>query len=472
MLVFILSLLAASGAFAQPKGAKANNAPALTLGEFLGQVSDKHTGLKSAELTAKGAKLYSEEGSLVFKPVFTADGTVLSDQRSNPLSANDRLVTRNYNAGLKQQSRFGLGAQVNYKRMEMESPSFPAYKADWVQLDLSQSLLRNFGGRESRAQAEAIEAGALAKSYSQSYVSKNVLLEAETIYWRLALAREMVAMQKDAVERAQRISDWTNRRVNLQLADRAELLQASTNLQARKLELRTAEDDERAAAQAFNSSRGVVSNVVKESLVEFNRQLIEAMKIPERTQKRDDVKAAEFQAKATAANAVLSREKDKPTLELFGSVPLTEPSTSPAPQIASMIPITSRPNTMIGVRATVPLDLSTLKKAREGWAAEAQGADWAYQRKAFEEERDWQDLTAKFTQTKERVKLYVELEKVQREKLNYERDRQQRGRSTLQQVLLYETDYQVAQLGLIRTLADLLQLGAQMKLYGVSYESR
>jgi outer membrane protein TolC len=127
---------------------------------------------------------------------------------------------------------------------------------------------------------------------------------------------------------------------------------------------------------------------------------------------------------------------------------------------------------MIGLRATIPLDLGTLKRAREGHAAEAQGADWTYQRKAFEEERDWADLTAKFTQAKERLKLAVDLEKVQHEKLTYERDRQQRGRSTLQQVLIYETDFEQAQLGRIRTLADLLQLGAQMKLYGVSYESR
>ena len=487
VLVFVLSILAAHAAFAQPKKtddpAKTGppkaatpqaGAGSLTLGEYLTQVSDKHSGYKAADLTARGAKLYSEEGSLLLKPQVTANAQTSTEGRNNPFVFDKNFHSKLYSLGLSQATGIGLNSKLTYNRMEMQIPTGQAstsWSPDWLQLDLSQSLWRNWAGHEIAAQAEVIETAALAKAHGQTYASKAILLEAEAAYWRLALAREMVKMNQDAIARAQRIADWAGRRTQLSLVDRAESLQASTNLQARKLDLRTAEDEVRAAAQAFNSSRGVNSNEVSEQLIVIDPVLISSMTVPERTVRRDDIRAAEFQARAAAASANASKEKDKPVLELFASAPLTEPAAAPG-LLAAALPANQRPSTTVGVRFSAPLDFGVLSRAREGYAAEAAAAEHTLARKVFEEERDWADLTAKFMQSRERLKLYTELEKTQKEKLDYERDRQRRGRSTLQQVLIYETDFQMAQLGRIRTLAELLTLNAQMKLYGVSYESR
>lgn len=474
--VFVLSLLAAGGAFGQGKSAsKANEkttpAPALTLRDYLEQVSTKHLGLKAAGQTAEAARLYSGEWKTLYAPTLVGNGQRTSEGPSNPLSPGDRFNTSGYSLGVSQQTNFGLSGKLSYNYSSIDFPNMLGYNTGYGQLDLSQSLLRNFGGAEVRAQADLAEATAMAKSFTQSYVSKSLTLEAEAAYWRLALARELVQMQKDAVDRAEKIAAWTNRRARLQLTDRAESLQASTNLQARRLDFKNAQDDERTAAQAFNASRGLLNDRVEERLVDLTPDLIARLRVPDRHDRRDDVKAAEYSARASAANSNLSREKDKPTFEVFGSSILTEPK-APTAQQSAVLPASSRPASVIGLRLTAPLNVSTLKRAREGHAAEAQAAEWTYQRKVFEEDRDWQDLSAKFRESKERFKLYSDLERTQKEKLDYERDRQQRGRSTLQQVLLFETDFEAAQLGRIRTLADLLTLNAQMKLYGVSYESR
>ena len=471
----------------QPTAPKGSTAPpsskpaSLSLSEYLGEVSSKHQGYQAADQSAKAAKAESAEGSLIFRPNLTGQATSNTEGISDPLDGGDKFHTRSYKFGILDQTPVGFSGGVYFNRNELNFPPMSygpafgspatAYTANWFSFDFTQSLLRNWNGKEMRAQAELVETSALAKSYSQNYVMKNVLLEAETLYWQLALAREMVLMQKDAVDRAQRIYDYTNKHVRLQLADRAEGLQASTNLQAQKLNLKTAQDSERVAAQAFNSSRGVLSNTVEEKLVELSPELIASFNVPARSVKRDDVRAAEYQAKTTAANATLSLEKNKPTLEFFGSVPLTKPD-DPSSSAALVYPVNARPGTTIGLRITAALDIGTQSKVREGYAAEAQAADWTFQRKNFEEERDWQDLTAKFKEAKDRLKLYRDLEKTQGEKLSYERDRQTRGRSTLQQVILFETDFEQAQLGRIQTLAQLLTLNAQMKLYGVSYESR
>lgn len=437
ILVFVLSILAAGGAFAK-------TTQSLALKDYLGQVSDKHLGYISADLSAKAAKQYAGEGSLIYKPNFFADVSEKGDARNNPFTSGNFNVTRTYSVGISEQTPFGLSGRLTYNHLNIDVPNVTNYTNTYPAIELSLSLWRNFAGKEVRSQAALIEHSALAKSFSQTFQTKTILLEAETLYWRLALAREMVQMQKDAVERAQRIHDWTSRRVRLQLADRAENLQASTNLQARKLDLKNAQDEERAAAQAFNASRGVLIDDVPERLVDLGPDLVSTLTVPARASRRDDIMAAEHQAKASQANTLASREKNKPTVELYGSTPLADPTTPPA-ALASSIPTSARPGTTIGVRVVAPLDFVTSSKVRQGYDAEARASETLFQRKSFEEERDWAELSSKLRESKERLKLYVELVRSQKEKLDYERERQQRGRSTLQQVLIFENDYALAQ---------------------------
>jgi outer membrane protein TolC len=62
--------------------------------------------------------------------------------------------------------------------------------------------------------------------------------------------------------------------------------------------------------------------------------------------------------------------------------------------------------------------------------------------------------------------LYERLEKTQLNKLEHERIRRSQGRTTTQQVLNFELDYEQAQLSRLRAMSEMLQLIAQMKLYG------
>ena len=119
----------------------------------------------------------------------------------------------------------------------------------------------------------------------------------------------------------------------------------------------------------------------------------------------------------------------------------------------------------------MPLDLSSSKRAQEGWAAEANASRTLIARKVFEQERDWQDVVARFQLAREKIRLYEDLETAQRENLDHERSRQKSGRSTVAQVILFEADYEQTQFARIGALAEVLGLNAQMKLYGVAYEA-
>ena len=108
----------------------------------------------------------------------------------------------------------------------------------------------------------------------------------------------------------------------------------------------------------------------------------------------------------------------------------------------------------------MPLDLGTLSDTRGGYSREAEGATLTFQRRVYEQERDWADLSSKFSDSKRRYQLPAGMESVQKEKYEHERDRLSRGRTVTFQVLQFEQDYRNAQLSRIRAQADVLMLVA------------
>ena len=75
------------------------------------------------------------------------------------------------------------------------------------------------------------------------------------------------------------------------------------------------------------------------------------------------------------------------------------------------------------------------------------------------------DLLAQLTEGKRKLDLARKIETVQKNKLDLERDRHKRGRTTTYQVLLFEQDFASSQLSRIRAEAELLRILAQMKTF-------
>jgi len=113
-----------------------------------------------------------------------------------------------------------------------------------------------------------------------------------------------------------------------------------------------------------------------------------------------------------------------------------------------------------------------LGDVQEAYSRKARAEELNYEHQKFLQTQEWQDIVHKFAETKERLLAAETLESVQKEKLEHERQRQTKGRTTLFQVLTFETEYSNAQLARLKALTDLLQLAAKMRLYGVNHESR
>ena len=311
---------------------------------------------------------------------------------------------------------------------------------------------------------------AKANEVKSSFERQNQLLQSELSYWRLALARQNSELAKENLTRAERLHAWAKRRVGLSLADRSDSLQTGTALQIRKIEMKSAGDELRAASQAFNLARGLDSGEVKETLEPLSKDVLAKLNIPDRASDRQDVLAAREMNEAVKSRATLGREKNQPTLELYGSYSFNsredDKSTAFSESWAGNLPAKA-----IGVRFSTPLAFGKMSDTQTGYAKMAKAAELDWSRKKLVQELDWRDIVNRFNETKERLSAAEELETLQKEKLAHERRRQERGRATLFQVLTFESEYSNDQSTRLRFLAELLQIAAQMKLYGVTYES-
>lgn len=447
----------------------------LTLTGYLRQVEAKNDALLGAEGASRGAELRAEEARLAYSPnLFAHSSYTLDKSPTSAFITRDSQSTKFYQLGVSQGTGFGLTGRLYYNLYDIETknPNNPLFFNEggtyWEgkpYIELTQSLWRNGFGSETRAQVELGEANAQATSHSEGYRATLIRTEAERTYWRLAAARLMVRAQRDNLARAEKIRSYQNRRAKLELADRSDFLQSVAAVDLRSLDLQTALDEERIAARAFNLARGIDSDEVKEELQEMRSETILRADPPVRAKEREDVSAARAQVRAAQASARLGLERQNPTLEVYANANLDGRDRRFDPAWSESFRA-KHSTTTVGVRFSVPLNAGLLSDARKGYRAEIDAADHNLQRRLLEQESDWKDLSRRLTEAKSRLELALKVEEAQRLKAAHERNRQERGRTTTYQVLMFEQDFALAQTARIRAQFDVLNVLALMKAYG------
>ncbi len=457
----------------------------LSLEQFLKQVKNQEPGLKANVSSTHGGILRSEEGSLLLTPTLFVNFNRGSDAKLNPFSivSFDNLVSTSLSIGISQLTSFGLQAKIHYDLSDqtMANP-LPAnfqipnrYTNASPVLELTQNLWSNGFGVSTKANQIQLKSSALASSYSSSYQAKVMLSRAEMNYWRLAVARQAIGVQQEALTRAHKIYEWNQRRARLQLGDQSDVLQAEALVQSRELDLTAAQNEERSASRAFNEARNVDTERVSEQIIKISPDLVNQVQAPKRALLRDDVKAAQQQSRASQAMAEISSDRDRPTLDLIASfslngqpglssniaLPYTDLSQSIGPSFSF-----NRPTATIGLRFSVPLAFGTISQSQAGWKQEQIAAALTYDQKVMEQEHNWKDLNESLGEAKQHLTLSRKLELIQGTKLTVERDRLKKGRTTTYQVLLFEQDFLLAQLMRIRDQFNVLNLIAQMKQFG------
>jgi outer membrane protein TolC len=316
-----------------------------------------------------------------------------------------------------------------------------------------------------RAQQERDEAVALGAHFRNAFALKQIYTQAETAYWTVAGYQEILRVQKENLERAQKLVASSKSKVSLDLADKTDLLQAESALRVRELELAQSNSEFRTASRQFNSLRGVDSDSIEEKLASVYIDEIEKVGPPTRGGVREDVAAAQQDAKVAFSNARLGAERNKPTLEAYVSHAFTgrDATLNSALQMMTRSIYTF---STVGVRFATPLNFGMLSADREAYVKEQAAADLNLSRKQFEQENEWRELSRRLLEGKEKLQLARSLEKAQSDKYHYERERLKRARTTLFQVLMFEQDYAAAQLNRLRVETEVRGILTQMKTFG------
>ncbi len=449
------------------------------LEDYLSDVQAKNHAIQGSTKAIKGTTLRTNEAKLYYAPSFFFNGQYSDDKRPTnaPSFQGTQTLRKTYQAGLAQTIRTGTKASVSYNFTQTTIngaapgvlPQTNFYDLA-PQFELSQSLWRNFLGTESTAQEKIIKSQAELANFSEKYKYKQLIMNAEINYWRMVFAKQNVQVQKESLDRAKKLRDWNAVRVRDGLTDQSDLMQADAALKARELEYQNALIEEKSVARLFNSLREVDSEEVSDVLASAKDETFLSLTLPQRVGNREDVEVSRAQKELAVAQAELGSEKNKPTLELYGSYSLNGRAAN-SNDAFDRSRDSDHPFTIVGVRFNTPLNIGNMMDNKDGYAQEKMAAGLNFERKLYEQEKEWQDLSLKFRDFQERLRLSQAIENAQKDKLNGEKNRLNRGRTTTFQVLQFEQDYANAQLLKLRNQADLINLHAQLKLFsGATYE--
>lgn len=449
-------------------------AETLSLETYLKQVQSRNQAVRSSMMSMEATLLRAKEAGFLYSPTFFSDFQAMSDARrlQNPSFQGSKTDYLMGSSGIEVQTEFGLQASLSYQLSYTSivgASSVFVPQANFFDvrpvLSVNYPLMRNSGGKDTRSAFDVIEAQSLVKLYSESYKVKQLLADAEMAYWRLVLADEMVDIQIKVLQKAYQIRDWAANRVKLQLADRSDLLQVEAVAQLRELELQSAKDELSAAARAFNVARGEDAETVSEVLVSLDSVGLRTLEIPARADFREDVLAAKQAYRLASLNAKLSDAVYDPSLDLFGSIALNRRDSNAIDAALSSFSF-SFPTNVVGIKYKMSLDGGRISDVKKGVVKEVESAALSFDRKVFEQDREWKDLTQKFNDVKKRLLISQKMEAIQKEKWMYELNRHRQGRTTTYQVILFEQDYTNAYSSRIRIESDLLRLFTQLKTFG------
>jgi outer membrane protein TolC len=445
----------------------------LPLNDFLREVEGKNQSMTASKLIAEGAQERANEGKLIFRPNIFAQAQTAIDKKptTNINAQGDRTDNSFVTAGILQQFNFGLQGKLGYNfshtRIYDASPAFlpvSNFHDGVATLELSQSLWRNFWGRESRSQEAILTSQAQATKHTENYKIKTTLAQAESLYWSLSQIRKVVRVQKESLERAQKIRVWNQNRLKSGLAESSDFLQSDANYKAREYELKSTMQDLKTLQRSVNSLRGVDSEVLNEDLESVDSNIIKKLALPPKEELREDTKAALEIQKISKASADLSVEKNKPTFEMYGTYALNGRDPQ-ADQAVTNSFKTNHDTKAIGVRFVAPLDFGTTSDNINGYRKEQIAASQNFQRKLFEQEQQWNDLAARFEDAKVKLSLVEKIEEAQKIKASNERERLSKGRTVTFQVLNFEQDYAQSELARIQNETNILNIYSQLKIY-------
>ena len=241
------------------------NSHALTLAEYLEQVKVQNLNYNAAAQNSEAYELLRRKAELVTAVKFYgySEKSIAEQNQALQIFRYKQVDYQRNQIGFSQTSDFGLNTNVYYSlvhtfyhSLNTSGSANPELARNNYQaiptIELSLPLWQNRFGSSTRASKDSTYFTNESQKLNARALSINELVNSEKAYWMLVYTRKAVAIQRQALESAKKILDYVSKREKMNLGDKADVLQAKASFEARQLQLKQAENDEKIAVKNFN----------------------------------------------------------------------------------------------------------------------------------------------------------------------------------------------------------------------------
>ena len=248
----------------------AANVFALSLEEYLDQVTSQNLGYNAAILNAESYELLKEKAKLVnaVKLYGYSESSFTDQNQALQIFRYKTVYSQKNQAGFSHISDFGLSTNLYYSLNKTKyrglnaAPLAVSNYQTVPTLELSLPLWQNLFGLQTKASRDST----YFKNESQKMVAKALSVEelmlAEKTYFAAIYAQKNVAIHREALESAKKILQYVSKREKMNLGEKADVLQAKALVESKKLALAQAENDEKITARNFNGKRFISSDKI------------------------------------------------------------------------------------------------------------------------------------------------------------------------------------------------------------------
>lgn len=471
----LLAALAVPHVFAQQK---------MTLEAYLAAVEQNNSEIKAADLSIESMGNKILELDMTYSPYLTGGYSYMDDRGGAGFGSSlptDRMQGGGWNLTAAKKFTSGGTLSAGYTSSDAllnlsepteifgpNSAKIDSFRGNELKpyVKYEQSLLREFGGGLTKAGIMKAKASVRAGQYMQIFKKQQALLKARATYWSLSLARDVISFRHLSLDRTQKMLDWTGNRVNLDLAEKSDLLQMQAAVKMRQLNLQMAREDETKTCRDFNDLLGKTSETVDADLEKIADKVSDygQMACLTAAGARADVLAARANYESSQYADRETHYRSMPELSVNGSYSLHGIATT-RDDAWSQVRDGDKPAYSLGITFIVPLDYKTLNKVRDGYKQDFLSAKQSLDKAELSAKNDWEQLCTGWKNVKSRLSLAGEIKTVQEQRLENEQKLFQRGRTTTYQMLTAENDLDDAALNVYRLIYEELMLGAQAELY-------
>lgn len=449
---------------------------ALTIDEYIASAKAKNPLFKSYDLSVEATQSKYDSAELELSPLLTA-GYLKSKDKSLPSSmASGEREMDQYSLGLAKKFFTGTSIKIealnnDFKNQGPLVPSLDQFSTGSVGISVSQSLWKDFLGEGTRNKIDRQKAATQIEMTAAELQRRAFLIQLESDYWDYAVAIEDLKLKKSNFERAQKMENWTSKRVSNGISDRADLMNIKALASLRSLQLQTAEEELKTQQIKFRENLGLAAT---EALPEINANLTQPRSYISDLVKKSNVVSLESEiAKYEAATKshVADEVKDslKPDLTVFGTYATTSFQRDKSEAVKKMTD-SDYPKSTVGVNFSWALESDAKSGLRDAALKESLAAKLKLEKKSALSQIGWSELVRKYQMTQTNVKTLEQIANFQRERSKAEQDKFLKGRTVTASVVTAETDAAEAEVTLLKAKAGLKKLEASGLLYVATNE--